>query len=123
MSNYDLSKFFKKKIFFLNKDNIFNLIIILFVFTIDRITKLQIVNNFSEDLYFVNNFINIDLVWNRGIGFGLFSFDSHIIYNIITIIILIIITILLYVAIISNKIEKFIFSLLSVGLLEIFMID
>ena len=115
MPNFELSKFFKKKINFLDKDNIFCLIIVLFVFLIDRYTKLQVIKNFSEDLYFVNNFININLIWNTGIGFGLFSFDSNILYNILTILILIVITILLYLAIVSTKIEKIIFSLIIGG--------
>jgi len=115
MSNFELSKFFKKKINFLDKDNIFYLIIILFVFTFDRYTKLQVIENFSKNLYFVNDFINIDLTWNTGIGFGLLSFDSILIYNVISILILSVILILLYLAIISTKIDKFIFSLIIGG--------
>ena len=46
--------------------------------------KLNIINNFSDSVYYINNFINFDLVWNTGIGFGLFSYGSSLIYNIIT---------------------------------------
>lgn len=115
MSNFKLNKFLNKKINFLDKDNIFYLIIILFVFIIDRYTKLQVIKNFSEDSYFINDFININLIWNTGIGFGLLSFDSIIIYNTITILIFIIIIILLYVAIVSTKLEKIVFSLVIGG--------
>ena len=115
MSNFELSKFLNKKINLLDKDNIFYLIIILLVFIIDRYTKLQVIKNFSENLYFVNDFININLIWNTGIGFGLFSYDSIVIYNILTILIFIIIIILLYIAIVSPKIDKLVFSLIIGG--------
>ena len=38
-------------------------------------------NNFNENTYYLNDYINLDLVWNTGIGFGLMSFDNQIFYN------------------------------------------
>ena len=61
--------------------------IILFIFLADRISKLYILS-VLEDLGFVdisiNSYINLILVWNSGIGFGMLSFDQSNIYNAIT---------------------------------------
>ena len=53
-------------------------------FFLDRISKLKLLNNFSETSYFVNDYINLDLIWNTGIGFGLLSTNSSLFYNLIT---------------------------------------
>ena len=61
--------------------------IILFIFLADRISKLYILS-VLEDLGFVdiniNSYINLILVWNTGIGFGLLSFEQSEIYNLMT---------------------------------------
>ena len=73
--------------------------ILLIIFLIDRITKIYILNiaedSGSVDIY-VNSFLNLFLVWNTGIGFGLFSFEEATIYNFITLIIVIINLIIIY---------------------------
>jgi len=73
--------------------------ILLIIFLIDRITKIYILNiaedSGSVDIY-VNSFLNLFLVWNTGIGFGLFSFVESTIYNFITLIIVIINLIIIY---------------------------
>ena len=65
--------------------------IILFIFLADRISKLYILsvleNLGNVDIY-INSYINLILVWNSGIGFGLLSFDQSKIYNLITILII-----------------------------------
>ena len=55
------------------------------------------------DIY-ITTYLNFYLIWNKGIAFGLFSFNEAFIYNIITIII---ITITLIVLIMIAKTEKF----------------
>ena len=64
--------------------------ILVTIFFLDRVSKLYILNIFEKenvvDIY-VNNFLNIILVWNSGIGFGLLSFDSSAIYNFVTMLI------------------------------------
>ena len=86
----------------MNKINIknfyLNLVIILIVFIFDRATKLYILKladvEASVDMY-ITPYLNLFLIWNKGIAFGLFSIDGSIIYNAITILIgLIIIAIL-----------------------------
>ena len=77
----------KNKIF--KKENFYFLIIILVIFFLDRYSKIQILNDFSDKIFYVNNFLNFDLILNTGIGFGLLSSDSTFFYNTVSIIILI----------------------------------
>ena len=87
MIKLDLKKFFIQ--FF----------ILLIIFSFDRITKIYILNiaeeNGNVEIY-VNSFLNLFLVWNTGIGFGLFSFQESEVYNFITLIIVIINLIIIY---------------------------
>ena len=77
----------------IKKQFILNFSIIFFIFFLDRISKIYILN-IAENQGIVditlNPFLNIILVWNSGIGFGLLQFDERIAYNIITILIVII---------------------------------
>ena len=75
------------KNYFFKKENIFYSLFILIIFFLDRVSKKEIINNFNENLYFINDYINFDLIWNIGIGFGLLSSDSSLFYNIVTILI------------------------------------
>ena len=73
--------------------------LVLLVFALDRISKSIILNILDDtgkvDIY-VNSFFSLFLVWNKGIGFGLFSFEKSSVYNGITIIIIIINLIIIY---------------------------
>ncbi len=67
------------------------LIIILAIFFFDRVTKIYLINiqTSGTDIdFYINQFINIYLVWNTGIGFGLISLESNIFYHLLTLIIL-----------------------------------
>ena len=65
--------------------NLICLGIVFMLFAIDRISKNKIINSTIEiNKIFINDFVNFDLVWNTGIGFGLFSSNSTLIYNFIT---------------------------------------
>ncbi len=103
----------KNKIF--SKEHIYSLAIIVIIFTLDRYSKIQIITDFSSGTFYINDFINFDLVWNTGIGFGLFSSGSSILYNLITFIIGIVILILFIVNFKSKNIEKIIFSIIIGG--------
>ena len=97
------------------KNNLYCLFIIFIIFFLDRYTKLFVLNNFTDNTYYLNDYINIDLVWNTGIGFGLLSFDSNLFYNIISTIIGLVIILLFIFALKSEKYEKFIFSIIIGG--------
>ena len=90
---------------------------VLFLFLIDRFSKLYILNiaeTISEVDIYVSSFLNLYLVWNTGIGFGLFSSDHNIIYNSITILIFII-NIIIVVMLFQNKNYKAYFLILILG--------
>ena len=103
----------KNKIF--KKENFLFFIIILSIFLIDRYSKIIILKKFDDNVFYINNFINFDLVWNTGIGFGLLSFDSNLYYNLISIIIFFVIIALLIISFKSDKIDKLIFSVIIGG--------
>ena len=86
-----------------------NLLIIFLIFTLDRLTKIYVIYldkiNSGSDI-FSSKFLNLYLIWNQGIAFGLFSFDENNLYNFLTIIILIIIFVILYMISKSSGFKK-----------------
>ena len=100
------------------KQFILNFIIIFFIFFLDRITKNYILN-LAEDQGIIditiNPFLNIILVWNSGIGFGLFQFDERFAYNLITILILIINFVIIYLLLNAEKFHKILFAMILGG--------
>tara|TARA_Y100000739_G_scaffold216260_1_gene211579 strand:- start:262 stop:762 length:501 start_codon:yes stop_codon:yes gene_type:complete len=93
------------KLNIINKNFYLNLTIIFSIFLLDRLSKIYIIyldkiNNGSE--IYQSKFLNIYLIWNEGIAFGLFSLDDKHLYNILTLIILIVIIIILYL-VFKNK--------------------
>ena len=93
-----------------NKTFYINLIIILSIFILDRLTKLCVIyldkiNSGSE--IFSSKFLNVYLIWNEGIAFGLFSFNENYLYNFLTLFILIIIFSILYMISKSSGIKKY----------------
>ena len=99
------------------KNNLYCLIVIFIIFFLDRYAKLFILNNFTDNTYYLNDYINFDLVWNRGIGFGLLASDSPMIYNFITFLIGAVILALLCLVINSKTLDKLIFSIIIGGAL------
>ena len=95
---------FKKYIFFI--------FIFILVFFTDRLSKIYILNlaeiNNPLDLE-ITPFLNFYLIWNKGIAFGLFSFDQNIIYNLITFLIVFITVIILIIAIKSKDYKAYFF--------------
>ncbi len=102
----------------IKKQFILNFIIIFFIFFLDRITKSYILNLAEEQGIInitINPFLNIILVWNSGIGFGLLQFDENIIYNLITVLIVIVNIIIIYLIFNSEKLHKILFSMILGG--------
>ena len=115
MNFLESTKIFKNNL--LKKENIINFIIILTIFFLDRVSKFKVLNDFSDKDYFINNFLNIDLIWNIGIGFGFLSTTSSIIYNLITVLILSIIVFLFISMIKAKYLDKIIYSTIIGGAL------
>ena len=101
----------------LQKENFYFTTIILATFFLDRFTKNIIISDFSESSYYVNDFLNFDLIWNTGIGFGLLSFNSNLYYNLITFLILVVIIFLVIISLKSDNYDKIIFSIIIGGAL------
>ena len=97
-----------------------NLAIILIVFIFDRITKLYILKlaevEASVDIY-ITSYLNLFLIWNKGIAFGLFSIDGNVIYNSITILIGLIIIAILFMMLKNNNIQRYFLALIAGGAL------
>ena len=102
----------------LNRKIIFYFLIISVIFILDRISKIYVIN-IAETIgavdISINNFLNIILVWNSGIGFGLFQFDERFAYNLITILILIINFVIIYLLLNSEKFHKILFAMILGG--------
>ena len=100
---------------YLNKNFLINLLTIIIIFSLDRISKFYVISqsekNFSYDL-FESKFLNINLVWNEGIAFGLLSFDKDYLYNLLTILIIVLIIIIFLMILKNTGFKKY--SLLMV---------
>ena len=84
--------------------------IVIFIFILDRISKLYILNSVeinNEVNIYIFSFLKLYLIWNKGIAFGLFSFEQNSFYNFITILIIVINLIILIMIIKSNDIKSY----------------
>ena len=97
-----------------------NLTIIISIFILDRLTKLYVIYldkiNSSPEI-FSSKFLNIYLIWNEGIAFGLFSFNENNLYNFLTLFILIIIFVILYMISKSSGFKKYSLLIIFAGAL------
>ena len=105
----------------LGKNNFLSIFIfITFIFLIDRISKILIIKKSQQIMgneIFSSRYINFELIWNKGIAFGLFSFDGGMLYQMISLLIFFIVIILIYFILKSNGFEKFGFILILGGAL------
>tara|TARA_Y100001958_G_C21028232_1_gene402199 strand:- start:256 stop:678 length:423 start_codon:yes stop_codon:yes gene_type:complete len=86
------------------------------IFFLDRYSKNLILDLLENEKYlFINSYLNLDLVFNTGIGFGLFSLNNGIYYNMISILIFLIVLILIYLMFNSKTNEKIFFSFIVGG--------
>ena len=100
---------------FLNKNFYIDFSIVISVYFIDRLTKMFVIqldkNNLGSDI-FNSTYLNIVLIWNKGIAFGLLSFNEDYLYNILSAIISIIVVVLVIMSIKSQGFKRY--SLLMV---------
>ena len=94
----------------LGKNFLTNFLLILIIFLLDRFSKIYVIyldkKLFGSEI-FSSKFLNIQLIWNEGIAFGLFSFNEKKLYDTLSILILIIIIIILIMAIKSEGLKKY----------------
>ena len=94
----------------LSKNFYISIILVILIFALDRISKIYVINLSYKALVselFSSKFLNINLIWNEGIAFGLFSYDQHYLYNFLTLIILIVILIVVIMIIKNKGLKKF----------------
>ena len=95
---------------YLTKNFYINTIIVILIFILDRFSKIYVMNldkvNYSSELY-QSKYLNISLVWNEGIAFGLLSFNQDNLYNLLSLLIATIVLIIFFMIIRNNNIKKY----------------
>ena len=97
---------------------LFNFLIVIVIFTFDRISKLYVLHLAETDQFvniYINQFFNFHLIWNTGVGFGLFSSDTNFYYNLITFLIILINFVILIIIFKSNNYKLFLFLIILGG--------
>jgi signal peptidase II len=109
-----------EKIVPLNKKILLSLLIIFICFLLDRLTKIYTIKFLIEnkiDNYYINEFFNLTLTWNRGIAFGLFQ-SEDLFYHLISFLIFLIILLIIFFIIKSKLIfEIVLYSMITGGAL------
>ena len=81
------------------KDNSIIIGFLLTIFFLDRVSKLYVIHihniNNNTEIFF-SKFLNIHLIWNEGIAFGLLSFNKDFFYNILTFVIVTICVVIIF---------------------------
>ena len=91
------------------KKHLVDFSIIIFIFLIDRVSKLLIISypeTYEQYGISITSFLNFNLIWNEGIAFGLFSFDEKLYYNFLTIFICLITVVIISLMYRSSGFEK-----------------
>tara|TARA_B100000963_G_scaffold34134_1_gene25376 strand:+ start:156 stop:656 length:501 start_codon:yes stop_codon:yes gene_type:complete len=103
-----------------NNNFYLNFSIVLSIFLIDRISKLYLIHkdklNFNSEIY-SSKFLNIHLIWNEGIAFGLFSFNEDYLYNFLTFLIFLVIIFIFFIIRKSDPVRKYALLLVLGGAL------
>ena len=100
------------------KKHLVDFSIIIFIFLIDRVSKLFIINSpetYEQYGISVTSFLNFNLIWNEGIAFGLFSFDEELYYNLLTIFIILVTILIIWLMLKSKGFERFSFIMIIGG--------
>ena len=110
----NISRNLKNK--FLSKELTIPLVGAMLVFILDRASKVGIINHQTiNNTIFINDYLNFDLIWNTGIGFGLFSQNANLYYHLISLLIFSVIIFIIYLIIKADFVEKILFSLILGG--------
>ena len=94
----------------LNKNFLINLILVLSIFLFDRLSKLYVIyldKKFFTSEIFSSKFLNINLIWNEGIAFGLLSLKEERFYDILTLFIALVIFIIFFILRSSEGFKKY----------------
>tara|TARA_B100000497_G_scaffold64130_1_gene72414 strand:+ start:532 stop:1029 length:498 start_codon:yes stop_codon:yes gene_type:complete len=95
---------------FFNKNFNISFLIVALIYFLDRLTKIYVIQLDKDSLgseILSSAYLNIVLIWNKGIAFGLFSFDESRLYNILTLLISIIVVILVIMSLKSEGFRRY----------------
>ena len=95
---------------FLSKNFYISFSIVALIYFADRLTKIFVIQLYKNSLgseIFNSTYLNIVLIWNKGIAFGLFSFSEAYLYNILSLIISIIIITLIIMSLNSQGFKRY----------------
>ena len=105
---------------YVSKSFLINLLLIILIFLSDRISKIYVIHLdkklFGSEI-FVSKFLNIYLIWNEGIAFGLLSFQKENLYDILTAIILLVILGIIFILTQSKGAKKYCYVMILGGAL------
>jgi len=92
------------------KKTLINFLIVLTIFLIDRFSKIYILKiaelENAVDIY-ITQYLNLYLIWNKGIAFGLFSFDENFTYNVMTTIIAVVVIVIMIMIFKNEGFKKY----------------
>ena len=95
---------------FLSKNFYISFSIVFLIYFLDRLSKIYVIeldkNNLGSDI-FNSAYLNIVLIWNKGIAFGLLSLNKSYLYNIISLVIAIIIIVLIIMSLKSTGFKRY----------------
>ena len=95
---------------FLSKNFYISFSIVALIYFLDRLSKIYVIqldkNNLGSDI-FNSTYLNIEFIWNKGIAFGLLSFNESYLYNIISLIIAIIIIVLIIMSLKNQGFKRY----------------
>jgi len=98
--------------------SLLNFTLVLIIFCVDRISKIyvtELAEKTDVSEIYLTSFLNLYLVWNTGIAFGLFSFSNEFVYNLFTTLIVLINAIIIYLVIITKDFRKYFFLMILGG--------
>ena len=105
---------------FIGNKRLIDFFYIFLIFALDRISKILVLSlseKYSEIELYQSSFVNIFLIWNKGIAFGLLSFEKNDLYNLITVLIFVLILILFVLVFKSERFKKISYIFITGGAL------
>ena len=105
---------------FLGKNFYISSLIVVVIYFLDRLTKIFIIqldkNSLGSDI-FNSAYLNIALIWNKGIAFGMLSFNDSYLYDILSLIISIIVVLLVIMSLKSRGFKRYSLQMIVGGAL------
>tara|TARA_B100000900_G_C20551306_1_gene704841 strand:+ start:20 stop:514 length:495 start_codon:yes stop_codon:yes gene_type:complete len=94
----------------LRKSFIISSSLVFSIFLLDRLSKLYVIffdQKIFDNEIFTSKFLNIQLVWNDGIAFGLLSFSQEKSYNLLTIFISLVVIFIFYLVVKTKGLKNY----------------